>query len=206
MRARPETMIFHGAVVILLGLLAGFPYALVVTGSLAGSERAWRMAHLEGVLNGLLVIVVAAVWDRLALDGWKRDVLAWSLVLIAYGNVVASVIGATFAGRGLEPGGSPIRTRTRTPHGTGNMLRARRRHDSSTVTATTGVSGAASRSARVPAGRNAPSSPTRARVPSGKITAEARPRRTRPASSRIATRAEGASPRSISTCPPRRRL
>jgi len=109
-RARPETMIFHGAVVILLGLLAGFPYALVVTGSLAGSERAWRMAHLEGVLNGLLVIVVAAVWDRLALDGWKRDVLAWSLVLMAYGNVVASVIGATFAVRGLEPGGSPSNT------------------------------------------------------------------------------------------------
>jgi len=110
MRVRPETMIFHGAVVILLGLLAGFPYALVVTGSLAGSERAWRMAHLEGVLNGLLVIVVAAVWDRLALDGWKRDVLAWSLVLMAYGNVVASVIGATFAVRGLEPSGSPSNT------------------------------------------------------------------------------------------------
>jgi len=103
-------MIFHGAVVILLGLLAGFPYALVITGSLVSSERAWRMAHLEGVLNGLLVIVVAAVWDRLALDGWKRDVLAWSLVLMAYGNVVASVIGATFAVRGLEPGGSPSNT------------------------------------------------------------------------------------------------
>ena len=110
MRARPETMIFHGAVVILLGLLAGFPYALVVTGSLASSERAWRMAHLEGVLNGLLVIAVAAVWDRLALDGRKRDVLVWSLVLMAYGNVVASVIGATFSVRGLGPGGSPSNT------------------------------------------------------------------------------------------------
>src|SRR2546422_10625815 len=110
MRARPETMIFHGAVVILLGLLAGFPYALVITGSLVGSERAWRMAHLEGVLNGLVVIAVAAVWDRLALDGWKREVLAWSPVLMAYGNVVASVIGATFAVRGLAPGGSARHT------------------------------------------------------------------------------------------------
>ena len=106
MRTRPETMIFHGAVVILLGLLAGFPYALVVTGALASSERAWRMAHLEGVLNGLLVIAVAAVWDRLAVDGRKRDVLVWSLVLMAYGNVVASAIGSTFAVRGLAPGGS----------------------------------------------------------------------------------------------------
>src|SRR5262245_22960114 len=105
MRTRPETMIFHGAVVILLGLLAGFPYALVVTGTLVSSERAWRMAHLEGVLNGLLVIAVAAVWDRLALAGRKRDVLVWALVLMAYGNVVASAIGATFAVRGLDPGG-----------------------------------------------------------------------------------------------------
>jgi CDP-diglyceride synthetase len=106
MRTRPETMIFHGAVVILLGLLAGFPYALVVTGTLASSERAWRMAHLEGVLNGLVVIVVAAVWDRLALEGRKRDVLVWALVLMAYGNVVASAIGATFGVRGLAPGDS----------------------------------------------------------------------------------------------------
>ena len=104
MRTRPETMIFHGAVVILLGLLAGFPYALVVTGTLASSERAWRMAHLEGVLNGLVVIVVAAVWDRLALEGRKRDVLVWALVMMAYGNVVASAIGATFGVRGLAPG------------------------------------------------------------------------------------------------------
>ncbi len=47
MRARPETMIFHGAVVILLGLLAGFPYALVVTGSLGGPSGpgGWRTSR-----------------------------------------------------------------------------------------------------------------------------------------------------------------
>jgi len=34
------TLIGHGLAVILLGLLLGFPYALVIQGSLAGSERA----------------------------------------------------------------------------------------------------------------------------------------------------------------------
>src|SRR5262249_46075448 len=58
----------------------------------------------------------------------------------------------------------------------------------------------------LPAGRKGRSCPTVARVPSGKMTAEARPRRTRPPSSRIAARADGASPRSIRTCTPRRRL
>ena len=37
-------MLFHGVVVILLGLLAGIPFAFVISGELAGSVRAWRMA------------------------------------------------------------------------------------------------------------------------------------------------------------------
>jgi hypothetical protein len=105
-----DKMTFHGAVVVLLGLLAGLPYGLVVLGSLAGSERAWRMAHMEGVLNGLLVIAVAAASNRLALSSRSQAVLAWSLILMAYGNVIAAGIGATFGVRGLAPGGSVSNT------------------------------------------------------------------------------------------------
>ena len=96
-------MIFHGAVVILLGLIAGFPFALVVTGDLEGEVRAWRMAHLEGVLNGMLVIAVAAAATRFTLSAGKQALLAWSLIPMAYGNVVASVLGASFGVRGLAP-------------------------------------------------------------------------------------------------------
>jgi len=106
MRARPETMIFHGAVVILLGLLAGFPYA-------SSSRAAWWAPSGPGGWRTSRASE-RPPRDRgcgglgpAALDGWKRDVLAWSLVLMAYGNVVASVIGATFAVRGLEPAARP---------------------------------------------------------------------------------------------------
>src|SRR5439155_1559426 len=102
--------------------------------------------------------------------------------------------------------GSPIRTRTRTPHGMGNMLFARSRQDWSIVIGTTGTSGAASSSARVPARRNSRSSPARERVPSGKITAETPPACTRRPSSRIVATAPGASPPSTSTSPPARGL
>src|SRR5690606_40523327 len=98
LRAR---MVFHGAVVVMLGLLAGFPHAFVLTGQLAGEERAWRMAHLEGLLNGFLVLLAAAVADRIALSPRQYAWLAWSLGVAAYGNVVASVLGATFGVRGL---------------------------------------------------------------------------------------------------------
>jgi hypothetical protein len=105
-RALRRTMVFHGAIVVLLGMLAGFPYAFVVMGSLEGSERAWRMAHLEGVLNGLLLLAVAGVGGRLVLPARQGQVLAWALVVTGYANVVAAIIGATFAVRGLAPGGS----------------------------------------------------------------------------------------------------
>jgi hypothetical protein len=94
-------MVFHGAVVVMLGLLAGFPHAFVVTGQIAGEERAWRMAHLEGLLNGMIVLLAAALSGRLALSSRQHAWLAWSLIAAAYGNVIASVLGATFGVRGL---------------------------------------------------------------------------------------------------------
>lgn len=104
LRAR---MVFHGAVVVMLGLLAGFPHAFVLTGQIAGEERAWRMAHLEGLLNGMLVMIAAAVAGSLALSPRQHAWLVWSLVAAAYGNVVASVLGATFGVRGLAFAGPP---------------------------------------------------------------------------------------------------
>ncbi len=103
-------MVFHGAMVVLLGLLAGFPYALVVTGDLQGSERAWRMAHLEGVLNGLVLLAVAGVADGIVLSGGQARLLAGALAVTGYANVVAAILGASFSVRGLAPGGSIVNT------------------------------------------------------------------------------------------------
>jgi hypothetical protein len=94
-------MLLHGAVVILIGLLAGFPYVYVISGQLAGEERAWRMAHLEGILNGLVVMAVAAGGARIALSAGHQRLLAASLIVAAYGNAVASILGAVFGVRGL---------------------------------------------------------------------------------------------------------
>jgi hypothetical protein len=99
-------LVFHGTAVVLLGMAVGFPYALVVTGDIVSSERAWRMAHLEGVLNGLLMLAIAGIGGRLALSARQGQVLLWALVVTGYGNVVAATIGAVFAVRGLVPGGS----------------------------------------------------------------------------------------------------
>ena len=94
-------LVFHGAVVVLLGLLAGFPHAFVLTGQLVGEERAWRMAHLEGLLNGMLTMLAGAVGGSLVLSANQQRWLVRSFVAAAYGNVVASVLGASAGVRGL---------------------------------------------------------------------------------------------------------
>jgi hypothetical protein len=104
LRAR---LVFHGAVVVMLGLLAGFPHAFVLTGQLVGEERAWRMAHLEGLLNGMLMMLAAAVAGSLVLTGSQQSWLLWSLVAAGYGNVIASVLGASVGVRGLALAGPP---------------------------------------------------------------------------------------------------
>jgi hypothetical protein len=112
-----STMIAHGALVFLVGMVAGFPFAFVIVQKVAlwplpavawtppGDVRAWRMAHLEGILNGLTLIAVAAAGRRIALGVRAQAWVAWGLIVTAWGNVVASVIGPVFGGRGLELGG-----------------------------------------------------------------------------------------------------
>ena len=41
------------------------------------------MAHLEGLLNGMLALIAAGVWDTLVLSARQRRWLALSLILAA---------------------------------------------------------------------------------------------------------------------------
>jgi len=41
-------LIRHGAIVALLGSLAGLGYLFVITGEFPGSFKAWHLAHLQG--------------------------------------------------------------------------------------------------------------------------------------------------------------
>jgi hypothetical protein len=114
-----SSMIAHGALVFLVGLAAGFPFAFVILGKIVlwpipgaldwqmpGDLRGWHMAHLEGILNGLTLFAVAAVLPRLRLGATALQIVAWGLIVTAWGNMLASLIGPLFGGRGLEFGGT----------------------------------------------------------------------------------------------------
>ena len=97
------SLVAHGVIVIVLGLLAGFPFALVITGDLQGDLRAWRMAHLEGVLNGLVMIGVGGAGGLIVLTVAQARWLWAGLLVAGYGNVIAASIAAVYGVRGLAP-------------------------------------------------------------------------------------------------------
>ncbi len=117
--ADQRVLVLHGALVFLLGMAAGFPFAFEILGGfelwplpwrvefdMPGDVRGWRMAHLEGVLNGVLLISVAAVAPLLRLGSRTAAWIKWGLLATAWGNILASWLGPLTETRGLRFGGT----------------------------------------------------------------------------------------------------
>src|SRR5438128_1627383 len=148
---------FHGAVVTLVGLLAGIPYSMVATERILGSERAWRFAHVGNILGGLILIAVAGVVDRLDLAPARRTLVAWSLVLGAYADAVGIVAAARLLAGGRAPRGDrQPRSRTIALATRGSRLTRCRRLACAPLPAS-------------PAAERAPRRGRRARVPAARL-------------------------------------
>jgi len=101
----------NGLLIILLGMFAGgIPLTILVThdvyGQMAGVHvggdyRAWMMAHLEGLLNGLLIIAIAAVTRVRPMASGRERLLMPSLLVAAWGNAAASVAAPVLGVRGM---------------------------------------------------------------------------------------------------------
>ena len=107
-------LVAHGALVFLLGLAAGFPFVFEILGRVElwpipgsitfdppGDVRGWRMAHLEGILNGMLLIAVGSYGSRLRLSARGAAWLCGGLLVCAWGNIIASWLGPLTESRGL---------------------------------------------------------------------------------------------------------
>jgi hypothetical protein len=104
----------HGALVLLFGFLIGFGFLFFLLGKIElwpfgaieyqmpGTYDAWRMAHIEGILNGLMMWILAAVMPILSnyIEGTYR--LAVGSVIVGWTIAIASVLDPLFPeSRGL---------------------------------------------------------------------------------------------------------
>jgi hypothetical protein len=100
-----ERLIFHGAVVMFVGLLCGYP-AVVDQGDEV--VRMWRAAHLELLLLGIWLLATAGILPSLVLARREAAGLVWALLATGYGLMVALLLGAITGVRAIQPGGSAI--------------------------------------------------------------------------------------------------
>jgi hypothetical protein len=96
------TIVFHGAVVLITGLVAGL---LAIT-DIPGTAQSWRAVHSALLMAAVWLIATAAVFPSLVLDAGSAMALRRSLVATAYAFTTTLVVQAASGVRGLEPGNS----------------------------------------------------------------------------------------------------
>jgi hypothetical protein len=87
-RAMNKTLVRHGALVLLIAFGAGIGLSMVAMGEMEGSVNDWRIAHMEGLVNGMFLFLVVGLRSTLDLSLGQHRVMTWCFVLMAYCNTV----------------------------------------------------------------------------------------------------------------------
>ena len=98
-------LLFHGAIVLLIGSLSGIPYGSAITQKKDEEVvRAWRVAHSGLSMGGTTMIAFAAAIYQLEMSAIALSILVWSSVISGYGFCIALPYGAWVGHRGLSIG------------------------------------------------------------------------------------------------------
>lgn len=90
-------LMWHGMFLFLLGLITGF-----LEPRFANTRMALA-AHLEGVMNGILLLALGAVWGYVVLGGAAKRVAYWAALYGAYVNWAFTTLAAAFGTAALSP-------------------------------------------------------------------------------------------------------
>lgn len=98
-------LLFHGAMVLSIGLLSEIPYGSAINQKKDEEVvRAWRVAHSGLSMGGTTTIAFAAAINQLDVNAIALSILVWSSVISGYGFGLALPYGAWVGHRGLAIG------------------------------------------------------------------------------------------------------
>jgi len=93
----------------LLGRMVLWPIPGSVDVQIPGDHRAWRMAHMEGITQGLLLMGLAFGGGYMRLTARAHAVLFWAALIMAWLFTLPAMAHPLFGTRGLEFGGGPFK-------------------------------------------------------------------------------------------------
>ena len=109
-----KRVVFHAILVLSIGLVAGLMLAFSLLDAvnlwplpvwevtIPGSNRGWAAAHVGGILNGIMLIVLIQLASKLDLSDRHFQLSAWSLIITGWGNTVFYWAGNIAPNRGLS--------------------------------------------------------------------------------------------------------
>jgi hypothetical protein len=100
---------FHGAIVLLVGLLCGAPYGRAINRAAPPhTVHAWRVAHASLPLGAALMFAVAALLPSFAVGAGVQWAIALALIVSSYAFCFSLPLGAWAGHRGLSPQGPAL--------------------------------------------------------------------------------------------------
>lgn len=110
-------LLLHGSIIAIIGLVSGFglvfaileaysvwPLTIPSSAPVPGSEHGWRIAHVAGVMNGMLMMITGLALPHVAAG---RRALAWivgSMIYTGWGNTIFFHCANVSHNRGLSAG------------------------------------------------------------------------------------------------------
>ncbi len=90
-------LMWHGMFLFLIGLLTGFAETHFT------NMRMGLAAHLEGVMNGMFLLALGAVWNDVHLSPRAKSVAYWLTLVGTYGNWFVTTLSGVFGTGALSP-------------------------------------------------------------------------------------------------------
>lgn len=97
MKTQARRLMWHGMLLFLLGLITG------LLEQRFNNVRMALSAHLEGVLNGILLLALGAVWNEVRLPRLVKVTAYWTALYGTYANWLVTSIAAAFGTAASSP-------------------------------------------------------------------------------------------------------
>jgi len=110
-------IIQHGLGVILFGLIGGFflgwnvigyisfpPFPIEIDYAIPGTTASWRAVHTGSIMNGIMALVLAALFSWCDLSKRLASKISWTIVVVIWGNAIFYLAAVFAPNHGLSWG------------------------------------------------------------------------------------------------------
>jgi len=97
MQDHARRLLWHGIFLFLLGLITGLAIPII------SNHRMGLSAHLEALLNGILLLALGCLWPQLRLSAKAVSSAFWLALYGTYANWFFTLLGAILGTKALTP-------------------------------------------------------------------------------------------------------